>query len=115
MAPSRCVCSRARRVKPKGILIFFHSGGNAARELFKAVIADKGWTSPSPALLELMRDIDDLAAIRNELVHGKWMDFRHGKANVSIAKPRSKSRMYVCDVSEADLEDFTREIDALTD
>lgn len=99
----------------KGFLIWFSSGGNAARELFKAMIADSGSLSPPPELMSLLVDVDKIAAIRNDLVHGKWIDYREGKANVQVAKPRNPMRIYAFDISEEELNDYCDQIEALID
>jgi len=100
----------------KALVVFYSISGFAGhRDLLKAAIASTGAHEPPQELLDIMTAAEELNTMRNDLVHGNWLEVRGKELCISVAKPKNKARTYILRVTVTDIETATDKIADLTD
>lgn len=103
------------KIKPQNL-----PGFKGKRDMLYAVVADTAFKKPADELVKLLSEADQLATLRNDLVHGYWHwrvkinGDTKTEAVVAIFKPRSQTRHYMFDVGVDDLTAWTADVAALT-
>jgi hypothetical protein len=100
----------------KASMIFFSINGFAGhRDLLKAAIADRWSRQPPQEITDILSDAEEINTVRNELVHGDWMEVRDDRMHVSVVKPKSAMRLYTMSIGVGDIQEYTAQIEGLID
>jgi hypothetical protein len=97
-----------------GLMVFFSSMGfSSHRDLLKSATANSGFKKPSEALINLLSAAEPIATLRNDLIHGHWLELRFDHASVAVYKPRHDMRSYIFDIDTKQLIAKCAEINSL--